>query len=284
MSYRHIEVRSLAGAIGAEILGADVGEDLCDAEFEEIYAAFLEHHVVAIRDQKIDHAQHIAFARRFGQLDVHPIAIGLDEHPEILRVWKPADEPACFGTSWHSDNTFFECPSKASLLYAVKLPPVGGDTLYASMSAAWDALSPTMKSLLGDLRAVHSASSAYDPKTTGDDKYQGGAAINYRFSESIYEEVEHPLVRTHPETKRRGIFVNPMFTQRIVGMEEHESRALLDMLYAHSVRPDFTCRIRWQPGTLTIWDNRCTQHYAMNDYYGHERLMYRITVNGDRPV
>jgi taurine dioxygenase len=166
----------------------------------------------------------------------------------------------------------------------VVLPPTGGDTLYASMTAAYDALSPTMQSLLADLHAVHSASSAYDPATTGDAKYRGEAAISYRFSDSIYDEVEHPVVRTHPETGRKGIYVNPMFTQRICGLEPHESRALLEMLYAHSVRPDFTCRIRWQPGTLTIWDNRCTQHYAMNDYHGHERLMYRVTVTGDRPA
>jgi taurine dioxygenase len=152
------------------------------------------------------------------------------------------------------------------------------------MTAAWDALSPSMQSMLEGLRAVHSASDAYDPATTGDAKYKGEAAINYRYSESIYDEVEHPVVRTHPETGRKGIFVNPMFTQRIVGLEQHESRALLEMLYAHSVRPDFTCRVRWAPGTLTIWDNRCTQHYAMNDYHGHERLMYRITVTGERPV
>jgi len=240
--------------------------------------------VIAIRDQQIDHGQQIALARRFGELDVHPIAIGTEDHPEIIRVWKPADEPACFGTSWHTDNTFFERPSKTSVLYGVSIPPLGGDTLYASMTAAWDALSPSMQSMLEGLRAVHSASDAYDPATTGDAKYKGEAAISYRYSESIYDEVEHPVVRIHPETGRKGIFVNPMFTQRIVGLEQHESRALLEMLYAHSVRPDFTCRVRWAPGTLTIWDNRCTQHYAMNDYHGHERLMYRITVTGERPV
>jgi len=283
MTDRHIEVQPLTGRIGANVRGVDVGKGLSDEVFDEIYAAFLEHKVIAIRDQQLSHEQQIAFARRFGELDVHPIAIGMDEHPEMIRVWKPADEPACFGTSWHTDNTFFERPSKASILYAVKLPPFGGDTLYASTEDAFETLSEPLQQLLDGLTAIHSASDAYDPAVTGDAKYQGEAAINYRYSDAIHAKAEHPVVRRHPETGRKGLFVNPMFTQRIVGLSDRESRALLGLLYEHSTQPDLTCRIVWEPGTLTIWDNRCTQHYAIDDYHGHERLMYRVTVTGDRP-
>lgn len=283
MSTRHMEVRPLTSRIGAEVHGVDVGKELGDDAFAELHAALLEHHVLVVRDQRLEHTEQIALAHRFGEPDVHPIAIGMDEHPEMLRVHKPAGEPACFGTSWHTDNTFFERPSGVTLLYGVTIPPVGGDTLYASTEAAWDALSPTMQSMLRELSCVHSAGDAYDPATTGTDKYEGKAAINYRYSDAIYEEHEHPLVRTHPETGRLGLFVNPMFTQRIVGLTDDESRALLDMLFAHIVRPEFTCRVRWAPGTLTIWDNRCTAHNALDDYHGHERLMYRVTVTGDVP-
>lgn len=281
--HRPIEIRPIASQIGAEIRGVDVGKGLTDEVFTQVHAALLEHRVTVIRDQRLEHTEQIALARQFGELDVHPIAIGMDEYPEMLRVHKPAGEPACFGTSWHTDNTFFERPSGVTLLYGVTIPPVGGDTLYASTEAAWDGLSSTMQSMIRDLRAVHSAGSAYDPATTGTDKYEGKAAINYRYSDAIYEETEHPMVRTHPETGRLGLFVNPMFTQRIVGLSDDESRALLDMLFAHSVRPEFTCRVRWAPGTLTIWDNRCTAHYALDDYHGHERLMFRVTVTGDAP-
>jgi taurine dioxygenase len=169
------------------------------------------------------------------------------------------------------------------VLFGDTIPEVGGDTLYASMRAAYEALSPSMQEFLGGLTAIHSASSAYDPKTTGDAKYRGEAAISYTFSERIYEEVEHPVVRTHPETGKRGLFVNPMFTQRIAQLSQDESEALLAFLYRHATRPEFTCRVRWRPGSLVIWDNRCTQHYAIDDYPDHERVMYRVTVSGSRP-
>ncbi len=283
-AYTAFDLRPLAPYLGAEIRGVEIEKDLDDATFAEIERAFLEHSVIAIRDQRLDRPQQIAFARRFGDIDIHPIAIGMEEHPEVLRVFKPANEAACFGTSWHTDNTFFAKPSKASILYGVTLPPVGGDTLWASTTAAYDALSPTMQSMLEGLTAIHSAGRAYDPGTTGEAKYRGEAAINYRFSESIYDEVEHPVVRTHPQTGRKGIFVNPMFTERIVGLSSAESKALLGFLYEHCVQPELTCRVRWEPGTVVVWDNRSTLHYAMNDYVGYERLMYRVTVCGDAPA
>jgi taurine dioxygenase len=152
------------------------------------------------------------------------------------------------------------------------------------MERAYDVLSPGMKKMLEGLVAVHSASRAYDPAVTGEAKYRGEAAINYHYSEVIGEEVDHPVVRTHPETGRKSIFVNAMFTQRIVGLSRGESDAILSFLYTHATQPEFTCRLRWQPGTLVMWDNRCTQHYALDDYEGFDRLLFRVTVCGDRPV
>ena len=164
------------------------------------------------------------------------------------------------------------------MLHGVTIPPVGGDTLFASAERAWEALSPTLQERLVGLRAVHSARRAYDPGVTGTAKYEGGSPMRYRWS-----EVEHPVVRTHPETGRRCIYVNPMFTLRIVDMTEAESRALLDFLFAHVPRPDFQCRVRWRPGSVVIWDYRSTWHYALDDYRDHERLMFRVTISGDRP-
>lgn len=282
MAYSHIQVRPLSGALGAEIGGVDLAR-LDDTIFGEINRALVDYGVLCFREQTLTHAAQIAFGRRFGELDIHPIVQGTDELPELLRVWKPAGESASFGTGWHTDNTFFERPSKATVLYGVTVPPYGGDTLFASMEQAYEALSPTMRDFLGGLRAVHSASRAYDPRVTGEAKYRGEAPLKYKYSEAVTAEVEHPLIRTHPESGRKCLFVNPMFTIRVVGLTARESDALLKMLFEHAVQPDFTCRVRWQVNTLTMWDNRCVQHYAMDDYRPFERLMYRVTVQGDRP-
>jgi taurine dioxygenase len=279
-----LEARPLAGALGAEISGMDLSKPLDSGVFDEIHAALLRHGVVFFRDQRLTREAQLDFARRFGEPDVHPIANGMEEYPELIRVLKPAGEAAFFGTSWHSDNSFLEKPSALTILYGERVPPVGGDTLFASMEKAHDALSEPMRVFLRPLVAVHSAARAYDPRTTGEAKYRGETAITYTFSDSIYEEVEHPVVRTHPETGRRSLYVNPMFTQRIVGLAPHESEALLAMLHAHATRPDFTCRFRWESGSVAVWDNRCVQHYAIDDYRDFERVMYRVTIQGTRPV
>jgi taurine dioxygenase len=284
MTQRDIEVQPIAGALGAELVGVDVAGPLDDAAVAQIRAAVVRHGVVVLREQKLSREQQLAFARRLGRPEVHPIANGMQEHPEIIRVLKPAGEQAFFGTSWHSDNSFFEKPTSFTILYGDTIPPVGGDTLFASMERAWETLSEPMQRFLAPLSAVHSASRAYDPRTTGDAKYRGEAPITYTFSERIYDEVEHPVVRTHPESGRRSLYVNPMFTQRIVGLTRHESDALLAMLYAHAVRPELTCRLRWSAGALAIWDNRSLQHYAVDDYADFERVMYRITLEGTRPA
>jgi len=284
MARRPLEIRPLSGALGAEVAGLDLASPLDDAALAELRAVLVRAGVVVLRDQKLGREAQLAFARRLGAPEVHPIANGMPEHPEIIRVLKPAGERAFFGTSWHSDNSFFARPTAFTVLYGETVPPVGGDTIYASMERAFETLSAPMQAFLAPLQAVHSASRAYDPRTTGDAKYRGQAPITYTFSEHIYDEVEHPVVRTHPETGRRSLYVNPMFTQRIVGLAPHESAALLEMLHAHAVRPELTCRLQWRPGSLAIWDNRSVQHYAVDDYADFERVMYRVTIAGERPV
>lgn len=284
MAQSAIEIRPLAGHLGAEVFGVDLSKPLDDAVFHTIEAAFLDRGVLAIREQKLDHAAQLAFARRFGPLDVHPIVEGMEGMPELVRVLKPAGASASFGVGWHSDNSFFAEPSLGSVLYGVTIPPYGGDTLYASMERAYEALSSPMRTLLDGMQAVHSAARAYDPAVTGREKYEGDAPIRYRYSESVLEEVTHPVVRTHPRTGRKSIYVNQMFTQRIVGLPARESEALLRFLYDHVTQPEFTCRLRWSAGTVAVWDNRSVQHYAIDDYQEFERLMYRVTITGDRPV
>jgi len=276
MTSSTIETRPLSGALGAEVVGVDLGRSLDDATFGAIHRAFVDFGVLCFREQQITPQQQVAFARRFGALDVHPIVNGTDDIPELVRVLKPAGESASFGVGWHSDNSFFEQPSLGSVLYGVTIPPYGGDTLYASMEKAYLALSEPLQRFLDGMVAVHSAARAYDPKVTGEHKY--------RYDErAINAEVQHPIIRTHPESGRKSLYVNQMFTQRIVGLTGDESRALLGFLYEHCVRPEFTCRVRWQPGTLTMWDNRSVQHYAIDDYQKFERLMYRVTICGGRP-
>ena len=281
---QRIEVRPMAGALGAELAGVDVAEPLDAATLAALREAVVRAGVVVLRDQKLSREAQLAFARQLGTPEVHPIANGMADHPELIRVLKPVGERAFFGTSWHTDNSFFEKPTSFTILYGETIPAVGGDTVFASMEQAYETLSDPMKRFLAPLAAVHSASSAYDPRTTGDAKYRGEAAITYTYSDAIWAEVVHPVVRTHPESGRRSLYVNPMFTQRIVGLERHESAAILAMLYAHQQRIEFQCRLRWAPGSLAIWDNRSVQHYAIDDYTDFERVMYRVTLEGTKPA
>lgn len=284
MGFRHIEVRPLTGVLGAEVSGVQLADPLDDEVFDEIRQALVEFGVICFREQELPRERHLAFAQRFGEPEVHPIVAGTEDHPEVVRVWKPAGESTSFGVGWHTDNSFFERPSQATVLYGVTIPPWGGDTLFASMERAWESLSPTLQERLTGLRAVHSASRTYDPGVTGSAKYEGKAAMTYRWSDAVTTEVEHPVVRTHPESGRKSLYVNPMFTLRIVGMKPAESEALLRFLFEHGAQPDHQCRVRWQPGTVVVWDNRQVWHYALDDYREHERLMFRVTVSGERPA
>ena len=276
-------VRPLSSAMGAEIRGVDLSRPLDDAAFGVIHQAFLDYSLLYFPDQDLTPEEELAFARRFGSPEVHPIVEGTDEYPDVIRIHKPANHGAFFGLGWHTDNTFFEAPSLGTMLHSKVVPPYGGDTLFCSMAKAYDHLSDGMKDLLSSLVAVHSARPAYDPAVVGEHKYKGEAPLKYKMSDAVLAEVEHPVIRTHPESGRKSIFVNPMFTVRFKGMTERESKPLLDFLFEHATQPEFCCRLAWQAGAVAMWDNRCTMHYAMDDYFAYERIMYRVTIAGDRP-
>ncbi len=273
------DVRPLSGVLGAEVVGLDLSRPLDERTVGEIKVAFLAHHVLAIRDQHLTAEQQVAFGRHFGELDTHPFVEMNPEHPELLDVITEPDDRSNFGGGWHTDVTFLDEPDLGSILYAVELPPVGGDTLFANQHAAYEALSPTMQRMLDGLVAVHSAG----PQYAEGGQSTKSTAMKTKNADLALRRVEHPLVRTHPETGRKSLYVNQAFTIGIVGMHRAESKALLDFLFQHAVQERFTCRVRWEPGTLTMWDNRSVQHYALHDYAGNTRHMRRITVKGDRP-
>ena len=277
-----ITIQPLTGAMGAEIHGVQLAQ-ADDATFAAIREALFQYGAVFFREQELSHADQVAFARRFGELEVHPIVNGMPEHPEIIRVLKPAGESATFGTGWHTDNSFFEKPSMGSVLYGVTIPPQGGDTLFANQCLAYDSLSSGLKKTLDGLTAIHSAGPAYTSETARE-KYEGKTAITYRWSDSVHDEVEHPVVRKHPVTGRKALYVNQMFTQRFAGWTAKESAPLLQYLYEHCCKPDFCCRFRWQPKSVALWDNRLVQHYALDDYQAYERLMFRVTIAGEKPL
>ena len=271
--------RQLAGAIGLELSGIDL-KTLDDAGVADFRQTLVDHHVVVVRDQALTHAEQIAFGRRFGELDTHPFVDGSTEHPEVIEIVTEADDRANFGGGWHTDVTFLERPDLGSILYAVELPEFGGDTLFANQHAAYDSLSEIMKGMLDGLTATHSAGRQYG----AGGQSTKSKAMTTKNVEMAAQVVEHPVVRTHPESGRKGLYVNPAFTVKIKGMRPDESDALLGFLYRHAVHEAFTCRVQWQPGTLVMWDNRSVQHHALHDYAGQRRHVRRITVQGDVPV
>lgn len=276
--YRHIEVRPMSGAIGAEIAGVDLAQPIDDATFAEIRRAFLDHLMIAFRGQDLSPESQKAFARRFGMLHVHPYAKSLPGHPEIMPVVREAsDEGRNFGGSWHADLIFEEEPVLGSLLYGIDVPAYGGDTLFANQYLAFETLSEGLRDMLSQLRAVNTSARAYGTRTLASARAMGLKAIEDEQS-SV-----HPVVRTHPETGRKCLFVNSLSTQRFEGWTEEESRPLLAFLWQHAARPEHTCRFHWEPGSAAFWDNRCVLHFALNDYAGRRREMHRVTICGDRP-
>ncbi len=273
-----IEIRRVAGALGAEVLGIDLARALDDDQVASLRHAWHEHLVLFFRGQDLTPAQYMAFARRIGRPVEYPFVRGIAGFPEIIEVKKLEHETVNFGGIWHSDTTYLAEPPMASMLLARETPPFGGDTLFASMYLAYETLSAGMRRLLDGLNAVNSSAKA-DVSRTREDRIKSDGR-----SEGKEEYVaEHPVVRTHPETGRKALYVNVAHTVRFADMTEAESAPLLAYLFAHQVRPEHTCRFGWQPGSIALWDNRCTQHNPVNDYHGYRRVMLRITLAGDRP-
>jgi taurine dioxygenase len=268
-----LAVRPLGAAVGAEIDGLDLAKPLDGAAVDDVRRVLADRGVVVFRDQHLSPDQHIAVARRFGDININRFFAHADGYPEIALVAKEPDQTRNIGGGWHTDHSYDQVPALGSMLYAREVPPTGGDTLFASMYAAYDALSDGLKQTLLGLRAVHSSRHVFGVKRLGLE----GRIGNY---DAATQDAVHPVVITHPESGRKALYVNPGFTLRFEGWTEEESRPLLAYLYQHAARPEFTCRLVWREGSLAFWDNRSTWHYALNDYQGQRRLMHRITIEG----
>ena len=283
MTANPFHIQPLSPACGAEVTGIDLTR-ADDAAMQAVFAALAAHGVLFFRDQQLTPEQQVAVTRRFGTVLRVPYIRHLDAHPDVIAVLKEADERriSTFGGTWHSDFSFLDEPPSLTLLYAIELPPVGGDTLWASQYAAYDALSPGMQRLLDPLRCVQTAW-PHGTRGPGIDAPVSRSIGMVRGDPSADREVLQPVVRVHPVTGRKALFVNPVYSQKFEGMTEAESRPLLQFLFQHAASPEFCCRLRWAPGTLAVWDNRCLMHLAINDYDGSRRLLHRTTVAGERP-
>jgi taurine dioxygenase len=274
-----IDVRRIGASLGAEVSGIDLGQTLDDGQVDAVGAALAEYQVLIFRDQEMS-AEHLkAFGRRFGELTVHPFSPRDQESPELIIFDHDADNPPWGTDVWHSDETFRAEPPMGTMLRALIVPEVGGDTMFASMSAAFEGLSDRMQHFISGLEAVHDFKPCR-PLFSGD--AEGRRSL--RDYEERYPPVLHPVVRLHPVSGRKVLFVNPQFTVAIKDMEEAESRALLDQLFRQAVVPEYQIRHHWRPNTLVFWDNRAVQHYAIHDYYPQHRKMERVTIKGDKPV
>ncbi len=273
-----LEIRPIAGALGAELHGVDLGGDLTDAQVAEIRQALLDHLVIFFRDQDLPPDRFAAFAKRFGMPVEYPFVKGIEGFPEIIAVAKMEHETVNFGGIWHSDTTYLQQPPMGSMLVAREVPEYGGDTLFANQYMAYETLSPGMKRFLDGATGVSTSAKA-DVSRTREDRIKSDGTEAARQPLSA----EHPAVRTHPETGKRALYVNVAHTARFADMTEEESAPILNYLFQHQTRPEFTCRFRWQPGSVAFWDNRCAQHNPINDYHGFRRIMHRITLAGDTP-
>ena len=272
-----MEIRRIAGALGAEIHGVDLAS-ASEEEISFIRKAWLEHLVLFFHGQPLSPEAYMAFARRIGRPVEYPFVKGIAGFPEIIEVKKLEHEKVNFGGIWHSDTAYLDEPPMASMLLAREIPPFGGDTLFANMYLAFESLSEAMKKVLLPHKAVKSSAKA-DVSRTREDRIR----TDGRDSSPKTFEAEHPVVRTHPETGRKALYVNVAHTARFAGMTGEESVPLLEFLFRHQVKPEFTCRFQWRVGSIALWDNRCAQHNPVNDYHGYRRLMHRITLAGDRP-
>ncbi len=272
-----LEVHPLTPSVGAEVAGIDLAEHLSDGTVVWLSEQLVEHKVLFFREQAISVEQHIAFARRFGELEVHPFSPRHPDHPDVLVLHNDRDHPPYINV-WHSDVTWRKEPSLGSILRARKVPAVGGDTLFANMEAAYDGLDEGMKERLEGLIAIHD-----NENFLAGMKAQGASDAEVQAKREAFPPMRHPVVRTHPVSGRKSLYVNRAFTRAIDGMPEDEGRALLKTLFQTAWHPEVQCRFRWRPDSLAFWDNRAVQHYAAADYWPEERYMERVTIVGDAP-
>ena len=272
--YETITVDKLTPIIGAELGGIDLREPLSNRRLDEIHRALAENLVIFFRDQTFSPEQHLAFGRRFGDLHVHPAAPHAEGIPELMTIYADKDTPRANGEGWHTDVSCDPEPPMGTILHIKRCPPNGGDTLFASMYAAYDALSERMKAYLAGLTAVHDGEHVYR-----------GLFVNFgQADKPVYPRAEHPVIRTHPVTGKKALYVNRGFTTRILGIPIDESEGILRYLYEHMENPLFQCRFRWRPNSVAFWDNRCTQHRALWDYWPHTRSGNRVTIKGQKPM
>jgi taurine dioxygenase len=278
-NYKTIVARPLSPALGAEISGIDIAAGIDDEQFAELRQAYVDYGVIFLRDQDITPEQHIAFAERWGRINVNRFFGAVETHPVIAEVRKEADQKANIGSSWHTDHSYDQVPAMGSILYAREVPSVGGDTLFASMYAAYDALSDGLKQMLLTMKAEHSSRHAFgEVAYLNSDLDDLGSRLGN--TDAATQDSLHPVIIKHPLSGRSALYVNGDFTVKFAGWSKQESQPLLDYLYAHASRNEFTCRFNWRKGSIAIWDNRATHHCALNDYHGERRLMHRITIDG----
>tara|TARA_B100000768_G_scaffold85964_1_gene81139 strand:+ start:2654 stop:3490 length:837 start_codon:yes stop_codon:yes gene_type:complete len=276
MNYSLIDVRPLAGAVGAEIYGIDLNKEIPVEQFTEVKSAFNEFGVIFFRDQHLSPDKEIAFAEKWGIININRFFTNVEGYPKIAMVLKEPDQKKNIGGTWHTDHTYDLKPAMGSILFAHEVPKKGGDTMFSSMSSAYEDLSDGLKKTLNSLQARHSSKHVFGSARNDDTV---GRIVN---SEAANQDVVHPVVITHPETGRKVLYVNPVFTLGFEGWSDEESKPLLNYLYKHASKPEFTCRFVWKPGSIAFWDNRATWHLAINDYQGERRLMHRITIEGQK--
>ena len=274
-----MKIKQIAGALGAEISGIDLAKGVSAELAADIRKIFLDHQVIFLRNQDLTPTQFLVFARAMGEPIEYPFVKGLEGFPDIIEVKKLEHEKVNFGGIWHSDTTYLDVPPMGSMLLSREVPPYGGDTLFANQYLAYESLSSTMKTLVDGLTGISSSAKADVSKTREDRiKSDGKEAASQEL------RAEHPVVRTHPETGRKALYVNVAHTAGIKGMTDEESASILNFLFVHQVKPEFTCRFAWDANAIALWDNRCAQHNPINDYHGFRRVMQRITLKGDKPV
>lgn len=276
--FKFIKIKKLSGSIGAVIENVELNERLTNEIFDEIYDAFLEYQVIFFRNQKFSPESQKSFANKIGTPIIYPFVKGLENFPEITPILKKETDTNNFGGIWHSDTTYQDEPPKGTMLYALEVPDFGGDTEFSNQYLAYDTLSEGMKNFLNDQKAINISGKGRVAKTRSD--IMKHSSVGLKGDEL---EATHPVVRTHPETKRKSLYVNEAHTTHFVGMTVEESTPILEYLFKHQIKSEFTCRFKWEKGSVAIWDNRCTMHYPVNDYHGYRRLMHRITFQGDKP-